>query len=183
MTRVMARYGVTINWAFFKLLRGWITMDASLRDLIPDSDLPRMMRDYTQQRRKRELKKMMREAPADLLALQNLIDYPKEFSEMAVYRGAAVRRLAQVFEGTATRVSRLAALAFEIGSAFCFFFSALFSVISLYQHTDFFNPEPVQELLDVLPEPDPQVWILLILIFMYGCLSLAKLARRFRQQD
>ncbi|MCP5045831.1 MAG: AarF/ABC1/UbiB kinase family protein, partial [bacterium] len=163
MTRVMAKYGVTINWAFFKILRGWTTMDASLRDLIPRGDLPRLMQDYTRVRRKREFKKVVKQLPGDLLKLQDLIDYPREFSEMAIYRGAAVRRLAQVFEGTATRVSRLAAMVFEIGSAFCFFFAAVFGFIFFFQHPFIFKFQPGQsmkEIVSIFPILDPQVWLL-----------------------
>lgn len=186
MTRVMAKYGVTINWAFFKVLRGWTTMDASLRDLIPEGDLPRLVQSYQDRRRKRELKAMIRQLPGDLLKLQNLIDYPRESSEMAIYRGASVRRLAQVFEGAATRVSKLAAMVFGMGSAFCFFFAAAFSFLALFQHTKLFAipaGRPLLELLKSLPTADPQVWILLIVFFMQGYLSLGRLARRFRRQE
>lgn len=186
MTRVMGRYGVTINWAFFKMLRGWMTMDASLRDLMPEADLPRMMQDYSIFRHKRQFKNSLKQLPGDLLKLQNLIDYPREFSEMAIYRGASVRRLAQVFEGTATRVSRLAAMVIEIGAAFCFVFTAAFGFLSLAQHSTIFKFTPgtaIYEIIAVFPPIDPQIWLLLILFMVNGFLSLARLGRRFRQQE
>ncbi len=186
MMKVMGKHGVNINWAFFKVLRGWTTMDTSLRELIPESDLPRLMQTYIHRRESREFKRVLNQLPGDLLKLQNLIDYPREFSEMAIYRGASVRRLAQVFEGTATRVSRLAAAAFEIGSAFFFFFAAIFCFVSLDQHTSIFSFQSghvVREVLNIFPVLDPQVWVLLILFVLNGFLSLAKLARRFRKQE
>jgi ubiquinone biosynthesis protein len=186
MMMVMGKYGVTINWAFFKVIRGWTTMDTSLRELMPRADLPRLMQDYIRRRGKREFKRVIRQLPGDLVKLQNLIDYPREFSEMAIYRGAAVRRLAQVFEGTATRVSRLAATWFEMGSAFFFFLAAAFGFISLNQHTSIFDFPPqhvVAEVLSIFPTLDPQVWILLIAFMVGGFLSLAKLARRFHKQE
>jgi hypothetical protein len=105
---------------------------------------------------------------------------------MAIYRGAAIRRLAQVFEGTATRVSRLVASAFEIGSAFFFIFTAIFGFIFLHQYTPIFDFPPghaLKEIMSVFPVLDPQVWILLILFVLKGFLSLSKLARRFRKQE
>lgn len=186
MTRVMARYGVTINWAFFKMLRGWITMDTSLRELIPSADLPRVMQNYTKKRRGREFRKVLKELPGDMFRLQNLIDYPREFFEMAIYKGASVRRLAQVFEGTATRVSRLAAMVFEVGSAFSFIFAAIFAILILDQHTPVFSFESgsmLKEILDVLPKLDFQIWFILIAIMLNGFFALSKLARRFRKQD
>jgi hypothetical protein len=161
-------------------------MDTSLRELIPEADLPRVMQEYSRRRRKREFREVVRQLPGDLIKLQNLIDSPREFSEMAIYRGAAVRRLAQVFEGTATRVSRLAARVFELGSAFFFFLAAVFGFIFLDQHTALFSfqpDHPVKEVLAIFPVLDPQVWLLLILFVINGCLSLARVARRFRQQD
>jgi ubiquinone biosynthesis protein len=186
MMKVMGKYGVTINWAFFKVLRGWTTMDTSLRELIPESDLPRLMQAYIRSRESREFKRVLKRLPGDLLKLQNLIDYPREFLETAIYRGALVRRLAQVFEGTATRVSRLAATVFEIGSAFFFFFAVMFGFVSLNQHASIFNFQPghvVREVLNIFTQLDPQVWILLIVFVLNGFLSLAKLARRFRKQE
>lgn len=186
MMKVMGKYGVTINWAFFKVLRGWTTMDTSLRELIPGADLPRMMQAYTRRRGGREFKRVLKQLPGDMLKLQNLIDYPREFSEMGIYRGAAIRRLAQVFEGTATRVSRLAATVFEVGSAFFFFFAAAFGFIFLNQHTsifDFSPGSPVRDVLGIIPVLDLQVWVLLILFVINGFISFAKLARRFRKQE
>jgi ubiquinone biosynthesis protein len=186
MTKVMAKYGVTINWAFFKVLRGWTTMDTSLRELMPHADLPRLMQTYNRRRKTREFTQVAKEIPTDFIKLQNLIDYPAEFSEMAMYRGAAVRRLAQVFEGTATRVSRLVALVFEIGSAFCFLLAAAFGFIFLSQHSTLFKfgpDHPMKDVLDIFPGLDLQVWVLLIAFMLNGFLSLSKLARRFRQQD
>lgn len=186
MIKVMGKYGVTINWAFFKVIRGWTTMDTSLRELMPQADIPRLMQAYTRRRHKREFREVVNQLPGDLLKLHNLIDYPREFSEMAIYRGAAVRRLAQVFEGTATRVSRLAAAVFEIGSAFFFIFTTVLTFIFLNQHTMIFNiplDHPVKEVLSFFPVLDLQVWILVILFVFNGFLSLIKLARRFRKQD
>ncbi len=186
MTKVLARYGVTINWAFFKVLRGWTTMDTSLRELIPAADLPRLMQAYTKSRRKREFRKGLRQLPGDFLRLQNLIDYPREFSEMAIYRGASVRRLAQVFEGAATRVSKLVATFFRIVSSFLFLTSVFFTGIFIRQHADIFifSPNhPLQEIIDILPRLDFQVWILLIVFLLYGSISLSRLSRRFRQQE
>ncbi|MCP4150315.1 MAG: AarF/ABC1/UbiB kinase family protein [bacterium] len=186
MTRVMARFGVTINWAFFKLLRGWTTMDTSLRELMPEADLPRMMQAYARRRHKREFRLVVRQLPGDLLKMQNLIDYPREFSEMSIYRGASVRRLAQVFESTTTRVSRLAATFFEIGGVFSLVMGLIFGFVFLSQHSAFLNIKQgtlFAEGLTLFPRLDWQVWGLFILFMLKGFVVLAKLARRFRKQE
>ncbi len=185
MMRVMGRYGVTINWAFFKVLRGWTTMDTSLRQLMPEADLSRLMQSYIHNRGKREFKKVINQLPADIVKLQNLVDLPREFSELAIYRGASVRRLAQVFEGTTNRVSRLVATFFKMGSAFFFILLVVSGFMLLSQHTPIFNfllGERIREMLSNLQVLDPQVWFLLIALFLKSLVSLTKLTRRFLKQ-
>lgn len=186
VVRVLAKYGVTINWAFFKVLRGWLTMDTSLRELIPTSNLMHLMQAYNLRSRKRLFTKVLYHLPADFLRLQNLVDLPRESVERAIYKGALVRRLAQVFEGATTRFSRLAALFLGLASAFYFFIAALFGFMFLFQHTSIFKltPEhPVREILSRIPLLDSQVWVLLLVFMIYSFISLALLARRFRKQD
>ncbi len=185
MMRVMGRYGVTINWAFFKVLRGWTTMDTSLRQLIPEADLSRLMQSYIHNRKKREFNQIIQQLPTDMLKLQNLIDFPRKFSEMAIYRGASARRLAQVFEGTTTRISCLVATVFEIGSAFFFILSVISGFVFLTQHTvilNFLTGQHIRKILSIFPSLNPHVWLLLIAILLKSLFSLIKLARRFRQQ-
>lgn len=186
MTRVMGKYGVTINWAFFKVLRGWTTMDTSLRELIPEADLARMMQSYIRRRESREFRKVMGQLPSDMLKIQNLIDYPRELSEMAIYRGASVRRLAQVFEGTTTRVSRLAATAFGIGSVTTLILIALTGLIALGQHTSVFKfstDSRFKDFFNLIPHLDIQIWILSAVILFKALFSFTKLSRRFRKQS
>jgi ubiquinone biosynthesis protein len=186
VTRVLAKHGVTIHWAFFKVLRGWLTMDTSLRELIPTSNLMHLMQISTRSGRKREFARVLYQLPADFLKLQNLVDLPRDSVERAIYRGATVRRLAQVFEGATTRFSRLAALFFGLGSAFFFFISALFGFMFLFQHTTILNitpDQPVGEILNKIPLLDAQVWFLLLAFMLYSFITLALLARRFRKQE
>ncbi|MCP4395845.1 MAG: AarF/ABC1/UbiB kinase family protein [bacterium] len=185
MMKVMGRYSITINWAFFKISRGWTTMDTSLRQLIPEADLARLMQSYIQRRKKREFEQAKQQLPYDMLQLQNVLDFPREFSEMAIYRGTSVRRLAQVFEGTATRVSRLVATAFDMGSAFFFMLSVIAGCVFLTQHTEmlhFLTGQKIREILSIFPSLDPQVWLVFIAILLKSLFSLTKLARRFRKQ-
>lgn len=186
MTRVMGKYGVNINWAFFKLLRGWTTMDTSLRQLIPEADLPRWMQAYIRRRELRELKSLVTQLPEDLLKLQNLIDYPGEFSERAIYRGAAIRRLAQVFEGTTTRLSRLLAIMFQLGAGFFFVLGLLFGCAGLHQHTAFFSrytDHAVFSWINAVPALDVQIWILAAIVPAYGFFTSARLAGRLRENN
>jgi len=180
MTRAMAENGITILWNFFKILRGWTTMDTCLREIIPNSDLPALMKIYTSARRKREARQILRHAPADLLRIQNLIDYPVEQAEMGIYQAASVRRLAQVFEGTTTRVSRLVASILGLGSAFCFI--AMIAILWLAV-PPLLSISPGTFLLERPPAWDLQIWLLLFAFFTYNSVNLGFLAHRFRRQE
>lgn len=185
MMKVMGKYGVTINWAFFKVIRGWTTLDTSMRALIPQVDLPRLTQDYMLRRKKRVLRNIIFDLPEDLLRLQNLVDYPREFSEMAIYRGATVRRLAQVFEGTATRLSRLTAAIFNVGTIVSIVLTILFGIIFLGQHTAIFSYQPggmLWEFMEIFPRLDVQVWLLLFIFILNGGVSFSRLSKRFLQQ-
>ncbi len=186
MVKVMGKYGVNINWSFFKLLRGWTTMDTSLRELIPEANLPRLMQVYIRHRENREIKTLLKDLPNDLLKFQNLIDYPRDFAERAIYHGASIRRLAQVSEGATTRVSRLAAMIFQAGSAL--FFILILGLVSVFlnQHTSmaYFNSENlVSRMAGALPLLDTQVLSLLIILMSNCFITLAVLAGKFRKQN
>jgi ubiquinone biosynthesis protein len=179
-TRISAKYGVTIPWSFFRVIRGFTTMDVSLNSLIPDVDLPGLMRTYTRDRQKRELRGTLHELPMDALKLQNLIDYPVEYREMAIYKGAMVRRFAQVFEGATDRVSRLASNLFMILGGISTIFWAWLVSGFIDQHLGWTLPG--------LPFPntyqfDVQPWILILMITGYLSTSFWLLMRRFLKAE
>ncbi len=186
ITRVMAKHGITMNWAFFKILRGWVTIDTSLRELNPRANLPDLTWNYMKQRRKREFSKMMKQLPSIILKNQNIIEYPRKASEMVKYRGAMVRRQSQVFEGTATSVSRLLSTVFGLGSALHFLTAAAVGFIALFQHSSLIKLPGNQILAWILtniPTLDPQIWIVILAFLVHGSLSLAFLARHFHKQE
>ena len=185
MMRSITKYGFTILWAFFKLMRGWMTMDACLRDLIPRADLPGMMLTYLKSRKSREFRDAITHLPEDLIGLQIFIDFPREQTEMALHQGAAIRRLAQVFEGTSTRVSRLLSTLFAAGSTL-FLTLCLFSA-GLMGHQHGLLAHGLHDLIvwaaPLTPAIDLQVWILVLVLCAYISANLIQLAIRFRKQD
>jgi ubiquinone biosynthesis protein len=184
MMRIMSKQKVDINWAFFKMIRGWTTMDTSLRELHPGMNVINKTQQYTKSRRKREFTRFLLELPKDLLKLQNIIDYPREALEMSIYRGAMVRRLAQVFDSTTTRVSKLLARVFGLGSAFFFLCTLGSMLFALFQHTSIISStHTLSEVLIHFPILDLQVWGLTLLFTIGGWRSLSTLASRFRQQE
>jgi len=187
MTRVMARFGFDIIWSFFKVLRGWTTMDTSLRTMIPKADLPSLMEAYHRSRQKRSLKRTLATMPVDSVNLLNLVDAPLKQVEMNMYRSAALRKVAQVFEGATSGLYRLGARFFGFSSAL------LFCLLLLTIYTFAINKNLVrplervsglfQWLLQALPKMDDQIWILILVALGFTCLKWRRLARVFSERD
>ncbi|MCP4694051.1 MAG: hypothetical protein GY859_38810, partial [Desulfobacterales bacterium] len=158
----------------------------SLRELNPEADLLKLKRRYIGDRRRREFVRAMHRMPATLLKAQQLIDYAPEFAELAVYRGAVIRRMARIFEGTTTRAARLLAAVFGLGAAVNLIAALLMIALMLYQHAGrliLSAANPLHRLALQLPPLDVQVWLLLILFVLYAAFLGASLARRFRRRD
>ncbi len=186
MTKIMANFGANINWSFFKMLRGWMTMDTSLRELIPNANLTELMQAYTRQNRKREFSRLLYQLPGDILKLQNLIDYPTELAERAIYKGAMIRRVAQVFEGATTRISRLMSLVFKLTSNLGFLLFLFVGLGFVSQHAApgyFTGDNSLGVLLSKFPKLDMQVWLLLLTSFFYSSVSLLRLSRRMGKEE
>ncbi len=186
LTRILAKHGVTLNWAFLKLFRGWSTLDTSFRELNPHVNLPALTRNYSKQRRNREFTKMVKHLPSTIMENQNIIDYPRKASEMISYSGEMIRRQSQVFEGTATRVSRLLSTIFGLGSVIHFLVAVAFGFIALFQNTSLINLPEHQLLAGIItkiPTLDTQVWLVILVLLAHSFLSLAFLARRFHKHE
>lgn len=186
MTRVMTKNGIAINWSLFKLLRGWGTMDTSLRELNPAADTLYLTRLYSRERKKREFMEVLTELPRSFIELQNLLDYPVEASERALYKGAAVRRMAQVFEGASTRVSKLLATGFGLISKIWVLLSVLIVILGIFQHTSFFSftsEKAVGAFLNQFPALDIQIWGIFLLFSLRSWLSSSHLYRRLQEND
>lgn len=186
MTRNMTKRGISINWSFFKLVRGWGTMDTSLRELNPDADALFLTRMYSRERKKREFKDVLVNMPSNLIRLQNLLDYPVDASERALYKGTAIRRMAQVFEGASTRISRLFATGFGIAAAFNCLVTLLIMFVVIVQHTSLIRISSdyfFGRILSQLPVLDIQMWAVLFIFAIRSWISASQLVSRFRKQD
>ena len=186
MTQTMAKKGIAINWSFFKLIRGWGTVDTSLRELNPGSDALYLTREYSRERKKREFKDVLFQMPLNLIRLQNLLDYPAEVSERALYTGAAVRRMAQVFESTSGRISRLLATGFSLVAKFNLLAILFVLFLVSQQHTALFKLSSGNVLggfLLNLPVLDIQVWAIIFVFVMRSWLSASRLTKRLRKND
>jgi ubiquinone biosynthesis protein len=180
-------YGVAPVWAFFRLTRAITTMDASLRELIPEANFHRLVNSYYRKRLARtrdRLAARLRQGGRNLrdwLALQDRV------VDDARFRGGIVRRAAQVFERTTSKIALFFARLF--GRLAHLFLAALvvLSLTFFLQHERAiavsFLPDGLVALLDDIPLLDIQVWVLLLGVLVYGWSRLTRLSKRFREHD
>lgn len=159
-------------------------MDASLRYLSPYVDLASMMRSYARDRQRRRLVRLGVTLPQKLQHLQKLIDMPVEYAESAIYRGAMVRRLSQVFEGTSSKVSRIIAeglrLTGWVGSSLWVLGLMIAArQLNILGHL----PEFLERFYGSLPQMDAQVWVLLAVLSVACLRHIFGLAARFSQDS
>jgi len=186
MARALAKHGVDVTWSLLRILRGWATMDASLRVLIPKANLPDLMREFSKQRRRRVMKRLARGAVEDMGRWQRLIDYPKRRFEETMFRGAVLRRVAQAFEGVATRVSRLLASLFGLGvgiGAAAGIYAMIACARQMLGALGWIDADPAALWLTGWPALDWQVWILVFVLCQRVVRLMTSLRRRFLEKE
>ena len=186
MITILGRYRILIFWPFFRIIRAWSTLDESLRVLAPKENLPTALMDYMKERRIRDVVRAAGRLPKDMIRLQDLIDMPMEQYEKAIYKGAGIRRLAQVFVGTTTRLSQL--VAFLIRAVGLIFFLLTAFLIGNFANQHIVQGQLQKEtlmgsLLGSVPALDLQVWILVFMMLIAALLNLAGLARETLREE
>ncbi|MCP4395824.1 MAG: AarF/ABC1/UbiB kinase family protein [bacterium] len=109
LIELLGRYQITMPWYFLRFMRAFSTLDAALRDLIPQEDIGSLTVSYLKQRERRTLRNTLRQqqrssSVRSLTAA--IIETPITLHETMIFRGDIVRRMAQVFEGISTKVTQ-----------------------------------------------------------------------------
>jgi ubiquinone biosynthesis protein len=180
-------YGVAPTWSFFRLTRTMATMDASLRVLIPRVNFHRLVRGYYRRRAARLRRRAARMLRTGGASVRDWWDMQDRLLDDLRFRAAIVRRAAQVFEHTTSRIALFFSRLFGRLANVLLLAAVVFLLAALSQHW----PEgPVRLLPDGLiaalghlPSLDAQVWVLVLCGLLYGWRQFAVLARRLREQD
>lgn len=180
LIRLLGKYGIALDWTFLRVMRTWFTMDISLSELMPDADLRRILTSYYRQRERRARRKLVKWPPVEPGWLRATMELPRTAYEQTVYRGAVVRRLAMVFEGTTTRFARFFASIFgwaalSVLAAGLFLFSTF-----LYQNIGVIRQLAGTSLgnrFEMFPQLDYQLWLLIFVLLVYGYRCLRNLTK------
>jgi ubiquinone biosynthesis protein len=187
MVLFAATYGVAPVWTFFRMTRALTTMDASLRELIPESNFHVMVASYFHRR--------MNRMPGEMAAkfrqygpnLNDWLELQDRMSDDMKFRGTIVRRAAQVFEETSSQIALFFARIFaQVANLFALTGIILFLAFLLQHGRGWLTrliPDWAESLLDRLPPLDVQVWVLLFAGLLYSHYRFVSLSRRFRKEN
>lgn len=187
---LLGHYQITMPWYFLRFMRAFSTLDAALRELIPRENINTLTMAYLKQKERRRLCKTLRKqrhkAPRNTLPA-DIIEAPITLHETMIFRGAIVRRMAQVFEGMTTKVTQGIDSVFRV-MVLCVRVLILLLVLMFGQQyqvvwlTPFIH-DALGRLLRLIPYLDLQIWLLVGGGMLYIERVLVNLRQRFRESE
>jgi len=179
---VLGEYRITMTWSVLRFLRASTTLDAAIRELIPEVSVQKLLKQYFVGRNKRAFKKML--PPNETFDANNLpalVKAPISLNESMVFRGSVVRRLAQVFQDSSDKVTEVLTGVLGLGGILLRIFGLYMLMSFASSHTEYwslaFPKEGWLAPLAWLPALDLQVWGLVFVALFYLDRVFVKLAR------
>lgn len=186
---VLVRYRCTMTWDGLRIRRALTRLDLSLEHLYPEANYTKILTQYCAQAERRAINglvgpEMIRRSIGSFITALDIQDRVNEYT---MFQGALVRRHAQVFRGTTTKVAAIfTAIVGEI-SLLVALACGLAGLVFLDQR----YPERVRSLIgpqlsslvDRVPHLDGPIWAILFVLLGYAAWSLVALRRRLKERD
>jgi ubiquinone biosynthesis protein len=179
-------YGVAPVWTFLRMTRAMTTMDASLRELIPESDFHALVNSYYRGRVGRIRRQLLARLRERGRILRDWFELQGRLLDDMRFRSGIVRRAALVFEHTSSKITLFFSRIFAQLAALLLVIGLLLLLTLLLQQDRArlgFLPAWAIAALDHVPHLDAQVWGLVFALLFYARNRIALLSRRFRVQD
>jgi ubiquinone biosynthesis protein len=187
IVRRAARCGISPDWSFFRMLRATTTMDAAIRELWPQANFHRLVADYYRERHSRVRHELLTRFWEDAASPKELSDLQTQLAENAMHRDTIVRRAAQVFESTTSKIAQAVARGLVWTSRFILLIGIFVLVVCVGQRYDpglaAALPAAVADSLHALPRLDGQVWTVIFILLVYSYFRLTALARRLQERE
>jgi ubiquinone biosynthesis protein len=189
IVRILVGRRCTMEWAWLRIHRALTTLDTSLVYLYRNVNYTRMLQEYFERAERRKLRALLTSA----LPLRTLSSYETQLgiqdrmSEYTLFQGALVRRHAQVFRGSMSKVSAVLRAIVQVLWAAIAVVGVFGVVVFLDQRTGlpglaWFGPQ-LAAWIRRMPTLDGAVWALLLLAYAYFISTLLRLRRRLRYRD
>ncbi len=188
LPELLGRYQITMPWHFLRFMRAFSTLDAALRELIPHENMTNVNLSFLKRHEQRTLRKNRRQQqrkPSVNTLPASIIEAPIKLHETMIFRGAVVRRMAQVFEGISSKVSMGIDSVFRITTICVRVLMLLFVLTYAQQYQVAWLTALIHEtlagLLRRIPHLDIQIWLFVGLVMLYIDRVLVNLRQRFRE--
>jgi ubiquinone biosynthesis protein len=186
---VLVRYRCTMTWDGLRIRRALTHLDQSLEWLYPDANYTKILQQYCLQAERRAIDALAGPAMIrrSIGSFITALDIQDRLNEYTMFQGALVRRHAQVFRGTTTKVA-------AVFNAIVGEMALLLGLISLMAAVVFLDQRyPLQigawmgpqlsSIVERVPYLDGPVWLIVFVVLGYALWSLLALRRRLRERD
>ena len=186
---VLVRYRCTMTWDGLRIRRALTRLDQSLEHLYPEANYTKILQQYCAQAEGRAIDGLVGPAMIrrSIGSFITALDIQDRVNEYTMFQGALVRRHAQVFRGTTTKVAAVFnAIVGEV-SLLVALVGALAAIVFLDQRypadvRSFIGPQ-LSSLVDRVPHLDGPIWLILFVVIGYAAWSLVALRRRLKERD
>jgi ubiquinone biosynthesis protein len=189
LIKILFQYECPADWSFLRITRAQETVDQSLMHLNPGANYNKMMRWYfrrTQDRRRRQAVRpaQIRTYIDDLIAGLQL---PRQLAENATLDGWILRRRAQSFRGTTSKIAQFFAVLFSRSALIVLAAEIYFFLVYLTQHHPNMVPgffeRWLQEELEGFPYVSEVFWVAILLVVFNLYWTLSGLKRSFSRKE
>lgn len=189
IVRILVGCRCTMEWGWLRIHRALTTLDTSLVYLYRDVNYTRMLQSYFERAERRRLRAMFKSTlPLQALgSVDTQLRIQERLNEYTMFQSTLVRRHAQVFRGSMSKISAVARAVVQLLSALITLTGVVGAVVFVDQHVgfelvDWMGPQ-ISGWLRGMPTLDFSVWMLLVVAYIYFFATLIKLRRRLRYRD
>lgn len=179
----------TMEWGWLRIHRALTTLDTSLVYLYRDVNYTRMLQQYFERAEQRKLRALLKsDLPFRALSgYDTQMSIQDRMSEYTLFQGELVRRHAQVFRGSVSKVSAVMRAVVQLLWAGIALAGVAGAVVFVDQHyglpaVDWFGPQ-LAGWIRRIPVLDRGVWVLLLVGYTYFVATFLKLRSRLRYRD
>jgi len=189
IVRILVGCRCTMEWGWLRIHRALTTLDTSLVYLFPNVNYTRMLQQYFERAERRRLRALLNAGfPLRVLSgYDTQLNIQNRVSEYTLFQGELVRRHAQVFRGSISKISAVMRAIVQLLWAAIALAGVAGAIVFADQHyglpvLDWFGPQ-LAGWIRRIPVLDAGVWVILLLGYGYFVATLVKLRSRLRHRD
>lgn len=184
--RIYAKYRMATSWAFMRVNRAQLTMDASLMYLWPDMNYMKVVRRYFRERGARELKEQMQLmaiAQRGLRSMTQISRILEDYSEEVSYDVARLRRSARTVQAAAGKFAEAAGIAMRRISWLALILLFWLGLTRMHQSSGWVRLGAIARWLDYMPRFRGDEYLGVAVALFLAWWALRSLARHLLTPD